>query len=173
MEDPDPPHFREIYESAVVDKIPVTIVEGCRGSGRSSIINQLILNSSFYSSKSSSCSIPEFVCNLGAWLSRSPILKSYADILTKNEEKESLLKLEECIKHDALHVFCTSIAEPLLQLNCSDQGCLVIAVDGTDEAEFHRSEDGRSIGWFLQATRSECSSAICPCWFNLRGKGAV
>ncbi|EYC21875.1 hypothetical protein Y032_0018g3578 [Ancylostoma ceylanicum] len=183
--------FREIYESAVVDKIPVTIVEGCRGSGKSSIINQLILNSSFYSSKtsdtidsgcvpddgtmynsrnyewmravatrlvafhicniqsSSSCSIPEFVCNLGAWLSRSPILKSYAEILTKNEEKESLLKLEECIKHDALHVFCTSIAEPLLQLNCSDQGCLVIAVDGTDEAEFHRSEDGRSIATFI------------------------
>ncbi|KAK6745101.1 hypothetical protein RB195_011669 [Necator americanus] len=183
--------FREIYESAVVDKIPVTIVEGCRGSGKTSIINQLILNSSFYSSKtsdtidsgcvpddgtmynsrnyewmraiatrlvafhicniqsSSSCSIPEFVCNLGAWLSRSPILKSYADILNKNEEKESLLKIEECVKHDALHVFCTSIAQPLLQLSCSDQGCLVIAVDGTDEAEFHRSEDGHSIATFI------------------------
>uniref|UniRef100_A0A183FRY1 Ig-like domain-containing protein n=1 Tax=Heligmosomoides polygyrus TaxID=6339 RepID=A0A183FRY1_HELPZ len=54
--------------------------------------------------------------------------------------------LDECIKHDALHVFRKSIAEPLLQLNCLDQGCLVIVVDGTDEAEFHRSEDGRSIG---------------------------
>ncbi|VDP28897.1 unnamed protein product [Heligmosomoides polygyrus] len=117
--------FREIYESAVVDKIPVTIIEGRRGSGKTSIINQLILNSSFYSAKtsdtidsgcvpdgattwnsanyewmravatrlvafhicdiqsSSSCSIPEFVCNIGAWLCRSPILKSYADILNK------------------------------------------------------------------------------------------
>ncbi|VDN25776.1 unnamed protein product [Cylicostephanus goldi] len=98
---------------------------------------------------SSSCSIPEFVCNIGAWLSRSPILKSYADILNKNEEKESLLKLDECIKHNPLHVFRTSIAEPLLQLSCSDQGCLVIAVDGVDEAEFHRSEDGRSIATFI------------------------
>ncbi|VDM82716.1 unnamed protein product [Strongylus vulgaris] len=96
--------------------------------------------------QSSSCSIPEFVCNLGAWLSRSPILKSYAEILSKNEEKESLLKLDECIRHDALQAFRASIAEPLLQLSCSDQGCLVIAVDGVDEAEFHRSEDGRSIG---------------------------
>ncbi|VDM59616.1 unnamed protein product [Angiostrongylus costaricensis] len=117
--------FREIYESAVVDKIPVTIVEGCRGSGKTTIINQLVLNSSFYSTKtsdtidsgcvaddgtmwnsrnyewmravaarlvafhicniqsSSSCSIPELVCNIGAWLSRSPILKSYTDILKK------------------------------------------------------------------------------------------
>lgn len=147
----------------MVDKIPVTIIEGRRGSGKTSIINQLILNSSFYSAKvsieppqtsriaepapfqtsdtidsgcvpdgattwnsanyewmravatrlvafhicdiqsvsgsspiafdsescsmlpfqSSSCSIPEFVCNIGAWLCRSPILKSYADILNK------------------------------------------------------------------------------------------
>ncbi|KAK6053721.1 hypothetical protein COOONC_08775 [Cooperia oncophora] len=178
-------------QAAVVDKIPVTIIEGRRGSGKTSIINQLILNSSFYSAKtsdtidsgcvpdggttwnsanyewmravaarlvafhicdiqsSSSCSIPEFVCNLGAWLSRSPILKSYADILNKSEETESLLKVDECIKHDALHVFRKAIAEPLLQLNCLDQGSLVIVVDGTDEAEFHRSEDGRSIGTFI------------------------
>ncbi|KAK6017012.1 hypothetical protein OSTOST_17500, partial [Ostertagia ostertagi] len=100
---------------------------------------------------SSSCSIPEFVCNLGAWLSRSPILKSYADILNKSEETESLLKVDECIKHDALHVFRKAIAEPLLQLELSRsvQGSLVIVVDGTDEAEFHRSEDGRSIGTFI------------------------
>ncbi|WKY01863.1 hypothetical protein Q1695_015685 [Nippostrongylus brasiliensis] len=183
--------FREIYESAVVDKIPVTIIEGRRGSGKSSIINQLILNSSFYSAKtsdtidsgcvpdggttwnsanyewmravatrlvafhicdiqsSSSCSIPEFVCNLGAWMSRSPILKSYANILNKSEEKESMLKLDECLKHDAFDVFQKTIAEPLLQLNCLDQGSLVIVVDGADEAEFHRSEDGRSIGSFI------------------------
>ncbi|XGW15012.1 hypothetical protein V3C99_000915 [Haemonchus contortus] len=183
--------FREIYEAAVVDKIPVTIIEGRRGSGRTSIVNQLILNSSFYSAKtsdtidsgcvpdggttwnsanyewmravaarlvafhicdiqsSSSCSIPEFVCNLGAWLSRSPVLKSYADILNKNEDLESLLDVDKCLKHDALYVFRKAIAEPLLQLNCLDQGSLVIVVDGTDEAEFHRSEDGRSIGTFI------------------------
>ncbi|KAE9417289.1 hypothetical protein Angca_007587, partial [Angiostrongylus cantonensis] len=183
--------FREIYESAVVDKIPVTIVEGCRGSGKTTIFNQLVLNSSFYSAKtsdtidsgcvaddgtmwnsknyewmravaarlvafhicniqsSSSCSIPELVCNLGAWLSRSPILKSYTDILKKNKEKVELLNLEECIKHDALHVFRTAIADPLQQLNCLDQGCLVIVVDGSDDAEFHRSEDGRSIATFI------------------------
>ncbi|KJH41889.1 ankyrin repeat protein [Dictyocaulus viviparus] len=202
--------FREIYESAIVDKIPITIVEGCRGSGKTTIFNQLILNSSFYSSKtsdtidsgyvaddtkvwnsrnyewmraiasrlvafhicniqsSSSCLIPEFVCNLAAWLSRSPILKSYTEILNKvcftenitllwlrffsfidkifkDKEKLELLKLEECIKNDALYVFRTAIADPLLQLNCFDQGCLVILIDGSDEAEFHRSEDGKSI----------------------------
>ncbi|KAJ1357509.1 hypothetical protein KIN20_015676 [Parelaphostrongylus tenuis] len=195
--------FREIYESAVVDKIPVTIVEGCRGSGKTTIFNQLVLNSSFYSAKtsdtidsgcvaddgtmwnsknyewmravaarlvafhicniqsSSSCSIPELVCNLGAWLSQSPILKSYTDILHKNKEKAQLLNVEECIKHDALYVFRTAIADPLLQLNCLDQGCLVIAVDGSDEAEFHRSEDGGSIATFI------CSLIpLLPTWIR-------
>ncbi|CAI4230507.1 unnamed protein product [Auanema sp. JU1783] len=182
--------FKEIYQAAIVEKVPLTLIEGQKGSGKSSIYNQLVYNSPFHSGQASdtidsgcvsdsytipsrnyewmravagrvvayhtcsiqdasSCAIPEFVCNLGAMLAASPVLKSYSTILQKKPELTNLLRLEECLKYDSIHVFERAIAEPLSQLKSTDQGSLVILIDGIDEAEYHRCEDGRSIGVFL------------------------
>lgn len=82
-------------------------------------------------------------------LANSTILKSYSAILEKKPELLKMLRLEECLRHDSLHIFTKAIAEPLAQLKSTDQGSLVLLVDGVDEADFHRSEDGRSIAEFL------------------------
>ncbi|CAJ0583600.1 unnamed protein product, partial [Mesorhabditis spiculigera] len=108
------------------------------------------------------CSIPEFVCNLGATLAHSPILLSYADILTKNPGLQNLLTLDNCLKFGPQHVFEKAIVDPLAQLSSSDQGCLVILIDGLDEAEFHRSEAGMSIARFLESVYG-----MLPAWIRL------
>lgn len=82
-------------------------------------------------------------------LATSSILKSYSTILEKRPEILKLLRLDECLRHDSLDVFQKTIADPLTQLKCTDQGSLVLLVDGIDEADFHRSEDGRSIASFV------------------------
>ena len=82
-------------------------------------------------------------------LANSTILKSYSSILEKKPDLLKLLRLEECIRFDSVEVFKKAIADPLNQLKSTDQGSLVLLVDGVDEADFHRSEDGRSIADFL------------------------
>ena len=180
--------------------MPITIIEGSRGAGKSTIANQLILNSPFYSAQASdtmdsgcvpdqipidsrnyewlravaarivsyhvcsmhsasSCAVPEFVCNLAAMLARSAVLKSYTDILAKSPKLLELLRLEESVKHAPLEVFRKTIAGPLGQLKSSDEGCLLILIDGIDEAEFHRGEDGSSIGSFIRQI-----SSLLPSW---------
>ncbi|CAJ0942929.1 unnamed protein product, partial [Mesorhabditis belari] len=190
--------FRELYEHSVMEKTPIVYIEGGRGAGKSAIINQIIMHSSFYKRQASdtldsgcepdaphyewlkavaarlvayhvcsiqsasSCSIPEFVCNLGATLARSPVLRSYADILSKNTNLQELLKLDECLRVSPKVVFQKAIAEPLSQLASSDEGCLVILIDGLDEAEFHRSEAGHSIARFLEEIYK-----LLPSWIRL------
>lgn len=108
------------------------------------------------------CSVAEFVSNLGATLASAPMLRAYAELLTNDPELQPLLTLEKCIVSDPAAVFRRAICGPLHALKAPDNGTLLLVVDAVDEAEFHRPENGESIGEFLIANASHL-----PGWLRL------
>uniref|UniRef100_A0A1I7WKR9 ANK_REP_REGION domain-containing protein n=1 Tax=Heterorhabditis bacteriophora TaxID=37862 RepID=A0A1I7WKR9_HETBA len=149
--------FREIYQSSIVEKVPITIIQGASGAGKSSILNQLILNSSFYPVQASDTLDSGCVPDSGSSLS----CRNY-EWLRAHSDLQSLLNVNNCLKHNSLDVFKKTIAEPLGQLKSSDQGSLVIVIDGLDEAEFHRSENGRSIDDVMYCLSTGFPGSLLP-----------
>ncbi|CAD6188307.1 unnamed protein product [Caenorhabditis auriculariae] len=174
--------FREIYESSVGDKMDVTCVLGAAGSGKTTIVKQIVLHSSFYQLRNAtlerqknewlravasrvvawhicdvqnaaSCSIPEFLCNLTAWLASSHVLQAYARAISKDQDLLKLARVEECEKRDCRQVFARLIAQPLSRIESSDEGPLLIVVDGLDHADYYHSDDDNCIRKFILEVR--------------------
>uniref|UniRef100_A0A915DEL2 Uncharacterized protein n=1 Tax=Ditylenchus dipsaci TaxID=166011 RepID=A0A915DEL2_9BILA len=227
--------FKELYQTAVLEKAPVTLILGANGSGKSAVLNQLVLNSPFFikwgtnadtvdsgivvgstgsqtslnsstnfSSRNyewlrmvacrviafhtchlycaSTCSIPEFIRNICSYMCASPILRPYTERIC-SDDRLYLLSTNEAasLEVDPVELFRLLVIQPLAQLNVNQlkwescclftnkphlngktgnetadtETCLIVLIDGVDEAGFHRNDGDESIGWLLKQTSGE------------------
>ncbi|XP_074653753.1 protein TANC2-like [Tubulanus polymorphus] len=111
------------------------------------------------------CMVPEFVHSIAAYMSNSPHLTAYRELLVQDVALQDALSLKRCIR-DPSRAFTAGIVEPLRtlresgKLNAADR--FVIAVDSLNEAEFHKPDYGSTIASFL------CAHApLLPDWLKL------
>lgn len=97
----------------------------------------------------STCLVPDFIHSLAAQLCQAPQLSAYRDYLLG--EGADVLSVRECIA-DPERAMKMGILEPLMQLKKTGQiaskSC-VLLIDGLCEAEYHRPDQGDTIGSFL------------------------
>ncbi len=98
-----------------------------------------------------SCTIPEFVHNLAAQLSRCPQLASYRLLLQQNATLMSLVSYRSCVENTS-KALIQGILEPLVLLRSqgkiSGQRCLLL-IDSLCDAEYHRTDSGETLASFL------------------------
>lgn len=103
-----------------------------------------------------SCSIPEFIRNLGSHMCRSVLLHPYADAIAADESLSELLTSEATsLQLSPLELFRRLVVRPLSKVPFAEEDCVVIVIDGIDESDFHRNENGESIAWLLKETVNE------------------
>ena len=107
----------------------------------------------------STCMLPEFTKNIATHLYTSPLLNFYSEILQEDGELLELLHSKDaCVSVDPVELFRKIIINPLKRVVISSEECFIIAIDGIDEADFHRNEGGESITWLLKQVHSEIPS---------------
>ena len=98
-----------------------------------------------------SCTIPEFVHNLAAQLSRCPNLTNYRTLLSQNSELLSTVTYRNCLENPT-RALVKGILEPLAMLRSqgkiSGQRSLIL-VDSLCDAEYHRTDSGETLASFL------------------------
>ena len=97
------------------------------------------------------CTIPEFVHNLSAQMSRSPQLLSFRSLLQQSPELMALLSYHSCLENPS-KALIKGILEPLSLLRSqgkiSGQRCLIL-IDSLCDAEYHRTDSGETLASFL------------------------
>ena len=97
------------------------------------------------------CTIPEFVHNLSAQMSRSPHLLSFRTLLQQSPELLNLLSYHSCLENPS-KALIKGILEPLALLRSqgkiSGQRCLIL-IDSLCDAEYHRTDSGETLASFL------------------------
>lgn len=103
------------------------------------------------SDNSVTCHVPDFVHSISAQLCQAPQLQSYRDFLLSEPQTQSLLSLPSCIC-DPSNAFTKGVLEPLHNLRRIGKlsgEAMVIVIDGLCEAEYHRPDNGDTLGTFL------------------------
>lgn len=99
----------------------------------------------------STCLVPDFIHSLAAQLCQAPQLSAYRDYLLGEAHLANVLSERECIA-DPERAMKMGILEPLISLkktgNIASKTC-VLLIDGICEAEYHRPDQGDTIGSFL------------------------
>ena len=97
------------------------------------------------------CTIPEFVHNLVAQLSRCPQLASFRSLLESNPDLMALVTYSQCLENPS-RAFVKGILEPLALLRSqgkiSGQRCLLL-IDSLCDAEYHRTDSGETLASFV------------------------
>ena len=97
------------------------------------------------------CTIPEFVHNLAAQLSRCPQLSNFRSLLSSNPEFMSNLTYLACLENPS-RALIKGILEPLTILRSqgkiSGQRCLLL-IDSLCDSEYHRTDSGETLTSFL------------------------
>lgn len=99
----------------------------------------------------STCLVPDFIHSLAAQLCQAPQLSAYRDYLLSETHLQNVLSVKECIA-DPERAIKMGILEPLISLKRTDNiaaKMCIILVDGLCEAEYHRPDQGDTIGSFL------------------------
>merc|ERR1719225_1524543 len=169
--------FREVLEHLSSD-LPTSggmIIQGNQATGKSSIILRLVQGSSFghqapcmsncidilardvvafhfcQLDDEPTCTIPEFVHNLSAQMSRSPQLLSFRSLLQQSPELMALLSYHSCLENPS-KALIKGILEPLALLRSqgkiSGQRCLIL-IHSLCDAEYHRTDSGETLASFL------------------------
>lgn len=95
--------------------------------------------------------VPEFVHSIAAYIAHSPQMYAYKELLLQDPQLQQLLSLKQCVQ-DPSNSFTKGILEPLDQLKVNGKiasdTCL-LAIDGLNEAEFHKPDYGDTIASFI------------------------
>uniref|UniRef100_A0AC34Q306 Rolling pebbles n=1 Tax=Panagrolaimus sp. JU765 TaxID=591449 RepID=A0AC34Q306_9BILA len=195
--------FKDLHQMVVNEQTQFTLIYGKSGSGKSSIIRQIIFQSLFFKnvvngdtvdsgitigSQSSlhstlssrnyewfkaigsrivayhncrlysaiSCMLPEFVKNIASHLYVSSILNAYSEVVQQSNELMDLLLFgTHLLDIDPVDLCRKLICVPLSRITVPADECFIVAIDGLDEADFHRNENGESIAWLLKQVQNE------------------
>uniref|UniRef100_A0A915DGC7 Uncharacterized protein n=1 Tax=Ditylenchus dipsaci TaxID=166011 RepID=A0A915DGC7_9BILA len=98
--------FKELYQTAVVEKAPVTLIQGANGSGKSAVLNQLVLNSPFFLHKGTNADTVDSGIVVGSTGSQTS-LNSSTNFSSRNYE---WLRMVACrvISFHTCHLYCAS-----------------------------------------------------------------
>jgi hypothetical protein len=100
------------------------------------------------------CTIPEFVHSIAAYLVAAPRLSAYRELLAARPSLQAALTVRQCIV-DPSRAFADAILRPLAELNrqgaldVSSSEPLIIAVDALNEADFHEPDYGGTLASFI------------------------
>lgn len=100
------------------------------------------------------CTVPEFVHSLAAYLVSSPRLVAYRNLLASRPSLQAAIAVRQCIV-DPSRAFVDAVLRPLTELgrqgalDVTPDEPLIVAVDALNEADFHEPDYGGTIASFI------------------------
>ncbi|CAH1775583.1 unnamed protein product [Owenia fusiformis] len=129
-----------------------------------SVASQVIAYHFCQADNNITCLVPEFVHSIAAYISQSPRMIAYRNLLIQEPHLQNILSMKECLV-DPSKALVKGILEPLNNLKregkLDDDRCLIV-IDSLNEAEFHKPDYGDTISSFLAK-----HIAKFPSWLNV------